>query len=113
MPTSRATASPATRYMVSIQIAGASWERQPGTRGRRREPSLVVASAVYPLSHRLLLMRRDRVLRTSKFDSRRYIAGQGLTVTVIRPRPIVAAAIAVHTASRGAPLGTFRNVFSA
>jgi len=46
-------------------------------------------------------------------DYRAYLGDHGFPVTTIRPRPIVAAAIAAHTDCSGAPLGSFSVVFKA
>jgi hypothetical protein len=46
-------------------------------------------------------------------DYEAYLDDHGFPVTTIRPRPIVAAAIAVHTDCSGAPLASFRVVFKA
>ena len=46
-------------------------------------------------------------------DYELYLDDHGFPVTTIRPRPIVAAASAVHTDWSGAPLGIFRMVFKA
>jgi hypothetical protein len=48
-----------------------------------------------------------------KADYDMYQDDHGFPVTTIRPRPIVAFAIAVHTASRGAPFGSVTWLFSA
>ena len=117
MPRSPATASPATRYMVSIQIARAWWEALarhtwPMTRAfpRSRERR-------DPLDHRLLLTRGERVIGLKKFryiaDYDTYLNGHGLPDTTIRPRPIVAAAMAATTSCNGAPLGRFIGVRNA
>src|SRR5690348_15510639 len=54
MPATPATASPATRNMVSIQMPGPGGRRQLGARGLVTRAFPRVASAVYPLDHRLL-----------------------------------------------------------
>src|SRR5689334_17451926 len=55
MPATPATASPATRNMVSIQMPGPGERRQLGARGLVTRAFPRVASAVNPLDHRLLL----------------------------------------------------------
>jgi hypothetical protein len=66
---------------------------------------------------RFWLTTGDRVTRLKNFrlkaDYDMYQDDHGFPVTTIRPRPIVAFAIAVHTASRGAPFGSVSWRFSA
>jgi len=65
---------------------------------------------VNPLDHRLLLTSGERVTGLKSLitaDYELYRDDHGFPVTVIRPRPIVAAAIAGNTDCNGAPLVMF------
>jgi len=53
----------------------------------------------------------EKVLNIADYEV--YLGDHGFPATTIRPRPIVAAAIAVHADSSGAPLGSFSVVRNA
>ena len=118
MPASPATASPAIRIMVPIQNAGASSgalarHTRPMTRAYPRDRERPEPARSSPiLAHQWGLCHAiEKVLFL--VDYKMYRLDHGLPVAAIRPRPIAAAAIAVQTVSKGAPLGRFSTVFSA
>src|SRR5215469_18477706 len=113
MPASPAMASPATRIMVSIPTPGLVGGNRDASQAHVADdaslPSLSRAPW-NPLDHHPILAHYWGPCHTiekllPKLICETYHCDYGYPVTTIRPRPIVASAIAVHTASRGAPLG--------
>ena len=120
MPANPATASPTTKIMVSIPTPGLVGGVRDASQAHVADDASLPSLSRAPWNplehHRFWLTAGDRVTRLKNFCKAVYDMYQddhGYPVTTIRPRPIVASAIAVHTASRGAPFGRVRSRSSA
>jgi hypothetical protein len=92
---------------------------QPGARGHLREPAPIVASTLEPQRfYQIVTAEREpclanvETLPTNRANQGIYGVGD-VALAVCLPRPMVAAAIAVHADCSDVPDGRFSTLFSA